>query len=70
VTYRVLGVGPFAKLYEGEPTRLSGIAVGGQSQGNEWADSSEVGPQLRLGHVVREVSNKKAHSHDLLLLCG
>jgi hypothetical protein len=70
VTYRCLGVGPFAKLYECEPARPSGVTVCGQSQGNERADGSEVGTQLRLGHIIREVPNKKVHSHDVLLLGG
>jgi hypothetical protein len=70
VTYSFLGVGPFAKLHECEPARLSGVAVGGESKGNERADYGEVGPQLSLGHVIREVPNKKAHSHYVLLLCG
>jgi hypothetical protein len=70
VTYRFLGVGPFAKLYECEPARPSGVTVCGQSEGSERADCSEVCTQLRLGHVVREVPNKKAYSHDVLLLCG
>jgi hypothetical protein len=70
VTYRFLGVGPFAKLHEGKPARPSGVAVCGQSQESERADGGEVGTQLRLGHVIREIPNKKAHSHDVLLLCG
>jgi len=70
VTYRCLGVGPFAKLYECKPARPSGVTVCGQSEGSERADCSEVCTQLSLGHVVREVPNKKAYSHDVLLLCG
>jgi hypothetical protein len=68
--YRFLGVGPFAKLYECEPARPSGFAVCGQSKGSERADCGEVCTQLSLGHVIREVPNKKAHSHYVLLLCG
>src|SRR5206468_5474879 len=67
---RCLGVGPFAKLHKREPARLSGVAVGGQSQGSERADGSAVCTQFRLGHVIREVPNKKAHSHDVFLLGG
>jgi hypothetical protein len=70
VTYRFLGVGPFAKLHECEPARPSGVAVCGQSKGSERANCGEVCMQLRLGHVIREVPNKKAHSHYVLLLGG
>jgi len=70
VTYRFLGVGPFAKLYECEPARPSGVAVCGQSKGSERADGGEVCTQLSLGHVIWEVPDKKAHSHDVLLLYG
>jgi hypothetical protein len=62
VTYRCLGVGPFAELHKREPARSSGVAVCGQSQGSQWTDCGEVCLQLRLGHVIREVPNKKAHS--------
>src|SRR5438128_9672180 len=61
--YRFLGVGPFAKLHECEPARSSGVTVCGQSKGSQRADCSEVCTQFSLGHVIREVPNKKAHSH-------
>src|SRR6266851_641676 len=66
--YGFLGIGPFAELHEGEPARLAGVAVRGQCEGSEWAKSSEVRPQLCLGHVIREIANKQAHRHPMLLL--
>ena len=66
--YGFLGVGPFTELHEGEPARLSSVAVRRQREGREWAYGGEVRTQLRLGHVIREVANKQAHSHSLFLL--
>jgi hypothetical protein len=66
--YRVLGVGLCAEFNEREPARLAGVAVRGQRDVRERANGGEVCTQLRLSHVIREVPNKKAHSHSVLLL--
>jgi hypothetical protein len=68
--HRFLGVGPFAELNEGEPARLTGFAICGQRDVRERADYGEVLTQLSLGHVIGEVANKKAHSHQVLLQFG
>jgi hypothetical protein len=66
--YRVLGVGPGAEFHEREPTRLASVAVRSQREIREGANGGEVGTQLRLGHVIREVANKQAYRHLRLLL--
>jgi hypothetical protein len=66
--YRFLGVGPLVELYEGEPAWLAGVAVHGQCKGGEGAEGSKVSPQLRFGHVIGKIANKKAYSHAILLL--
>jgi hypothetical protein len=50
--YRFLGVSPFAKFHESEPTWLAGVAVHGQCKGGEGAESGKVRPQFRFGHII------------------
>src|SRR4029453_4082832 len=52
-TYRVLGIGPGAEFHECEPARLAGVAVCGQREVREGANSGEVRTQLRLGPGIR-----------------
>jgi hypothetical protein len=66
--YRFLGVGPFAELHEGESAWLASVAVHRQCKGGEGAEGGKVRPQLRFGHIIREIANKKAYSHAVLLL--
>jgi hypothetical protein len=66
--HRVLGVSPGAEFHEREPAWLAGVAVCSQRKGRKGANGGEVGTQLRLGYVIREVANKQAHRHHRLLL--
>jgi hypothetical protein len=66
--HRVLGVGPGAEFHEGEPARLASVPVCGQREVRERTNGGKVRTHLRLRHVIREVPNKKAHSHSVLLL--
>jgi hypothetical protein len=64
-----LGITPLVELDEREPTWLTGVAVRRQIKRREWTNGGEVRPQLRLGHVIGKVANKKTHSHQVLLQC-
>jgi hypothetical protein len=66
--YCLLGIGSVTEFNKGESSRFAGLAVRGQRDVREGANCGEVRAQLCLSNIIWKVSNKKAHSHDRLLL--
>jgi hypothetical protein len=65
----LLSIGSLAKLNERKAAQPTGVAVRGQRDIRQWTDCGEVFTQVSLGYVIRQVTNKKAYTHQVFLQC-